>query len=81
MYYLRTRDKLEIDIVLDIAQKLHLFEIKSAMTITSKHAVSLAKVINEFKANIRTAGVISRAKSNFMIKKNIANYGWKSALI
>ncbi|MEA3560511.1 MAG: ATP-binding protein [Candidatus Omnitrophota bacterium] len=81
MYYLRTRDKLEIDIVLDIAQKLHLFEIKSAMTITPTHAVSLHKAVNELKADVKTAGVISRSKTNFMIKKSVANYSWRSALL
>ncbi len=47
MYYLRSRDGLEVDLVIELAGKLHLFEIKSSMTITPKHASSLLKMIKE----------------------------------
>ncbi|MGB9630270.1 MAG: ATP-binding protein, partial [Thermodesulfobacteriota bacterium] len=47
LYYLRTRDGLEIDLIIEIGQKLHLFEIKSAMTILPRHASSLIKIAGE----------------------------------
>ena len=36
MYYLRSRDGLEVDLLIELGDKLHLFEIKSSMTITPK---------------------------------------------
>jgi predicted AAA+ superfamily ATPase len=80
MYYLRTRDGLEIDLVLEINQKLHLFEIKSAMTITPKHASALIKIAHEQKPAVETAAIISRANKNFSINNRVNNYNWKNAL-
>jgi len=80
LYYLRSRDGLEIDLVIELAQKLHLFEIKSAMTIWPKHAASLERVMKDPKASVRTAGVISRAKGSFSLKKGIVHYPWKEIL-
>jgi len=80
LYYLRSRDGLEIDLVIELAQKLHLFEIKSAMTIWPKHAASHERVLNDPKASVRTAGVISRAKGSFPLKKGIVHYPWKEIL-
>ncbi|MEA3493259.1 MAG: ATP-binding protein [Candidatus Margulisiibacteriota bacterium] len=80
IYYLRTRDGLEIDLVLEIDQKLHLFEIKSGMTITQKHAASIIKIKNELKLKIGTTAIISRSKSNFSLKGKTVNYNWKNIL-
>lgn len=80
MYYLRTRDGLEIDLVLEIGQKLHLFEIKSAMTVIPKHASSLIKIISGLKSPVKSAAVISRSQNNYTLKKGIVNYGWRSTL-
>src|SRR4030042_214849 len=44
VYYLRTRDGLEVDLVVELGQKLHLFEIKSSMTIFPRHASSLLRI-------------------------------------
>jgi hypothetical protein len=80
MYYLRTRDGLEIDLVLEIGQKLYLFEIKSAATITPKHASSLLKIAHESKSLVKTAAVISRSSTNFLLKNKIINYNWSNIL-
>ncbi|MEW6008603.1 MAG: ATP-binding protein [Candidatus Omnitrophota bacterium] len=80
MYYLRSRDGLEIDLVIEIGGKIHLFEIKSTMTITPKHAVSLKRIREEWTSHIKTAAIISCAENNFLVKKNIANYNWKNIL-
>ena len=80
MYYLRTRDGLEIDLVLEIDQKLHLFEIKSGMTITPKHVTSLNRMLRELSKVIKTANVISNSESDFLISDEIYNYNWKSIL-
>jgi len=80
MYYLRSRDGLEIDLVIEIGGFLHLFEIKSSMTITPKHIISLKRLTNDLGSRVRTAAVISCSDDNFMVKDNIANYGWKNIL-
>lgn len=77
MYYLRTRDGLEIDLVIELNQKLHLFEIKSGATITVRHAVSLVKAKQSFKKISDSATIISQTNDNFWISSGIANYSWK----
>jgi len=80
MYYLRSRDGMEIDLVIEREGKIHLFEIKSAMTITSKHAQGLTRMLNELPSDIETTAIISCSEENFVVKGNIINYGWKNIL-
>jgi len=80
MYYLRSRDGLEIDLLIERGGKLHLFEIKSTMTVTSRHAASLGRLKGELSKRVKTAAIISCSDDNFQVKRNIANYGWKNAL-
>jgi len=80
MYYLRTRDGLEVDLVLELGQKLYLFEIKSAMTILPKHASSLSRIASELKSVVRTSAVISTSSDNFHLTRGIDNYSWKNIL-
>jgi hypothetical protein len=80
MYYLRTRDGLEIDLVLELGQKLHLFEIKSTMTVWPKHADPLRRIKLDLKSSIKTAGIISRASGCFPMKEGIYHYNWKDTL-
>ncbi|MBU1262459.1 ATP-binding protein [bacterium] len=80
LYYLRSRDGLEIDLVIEQGGKLHLFEIKSTMTITPKHAVSLSRLMEELGGDVASAGIISCCEENFVIKGNIINYSWKNIL-
>ena len=80
MYYLRTRDGLEIDLVLELGQKLSLFEVKSSMTAWPKHADSLGRLIHSLKSPVQTAGVISRAANSFSLKKDIYHFNWKDIL-
>jgi predicted AAA+ superfamily ATPase len=80
MYYLRTQDGLEVDLVLELSQKLHLFEIKSAMTIFPRHAASLSKIARDLKPFVKNATIVSTSPDNFMVKENIYNYNWKNIL-
>jgi len=80
MYYLRTRDGLEIDLVLELGQRLHLFEIKSTMTVWPKYADSLRRIKSNLKSSVQTAGIISRAAGCFPLKEEIFHYNWKDAL-
>lgn len=78
LYYLRTRDKLEIDLVLEESQKLALFEMKSGSTITSKHVSSLRSIKRDLSNLIDVAGVISGSSENFNVVDGIKNFSWKS---
>ncbi len=80
IYYLRTQDGLEIDLALEINQKLHLFEIKSSSTITSKHAGSLVRMKNDLPDIIGSTSIISRAPSSFHVYKGIHSYPWQYVL-
>jgi len=80
MYYLRSRDGLEVDLVIEINGKIHLYEIKSAMTITPKHAVSLKRISEELGSQVKTAAIISCSENNFLVRGNIANYNWRNIL-
>ncbi|MDP2918519.1 MAG: ATP-binding protein [bacterium] len=79
-YYLKSRDGLEVDLVIEIDQKLHLFEIKSSATITAHHAASLIRVKKEIKALAQSANIISRTPKSFSLNKEVMNYNWYDLL-
>jgi predicted AAA+ superfamily ATPase len=81
LYYLRTQDGLEIDLVIELAGKLHLFEIKSGETIVPRHAASLKRMYREHENIIGSTSVISGSEDNFLIEENVYNYGWKNILL
>ncbi|OGH57151.1 MAG: hypothetical protein A3G34_07530 [Candidatus Lindowbacteria bacterium RIFCSPLOWO2_12_FULL_62_27] len=80
LFYLRTRDGLEIDLVVESGQKLHLFEIKTSMTVTAHHVPSLIKMSRDRKAPIASAAVISRTAGNFRLTDRIAALNWAASL-
>ncbi len=80
LFYLRTQDGLEIDLLIELGQELSLFEIKSAMTAWPKHADSLGRFLSGLRSPVRTAGVISRAAGRFPLKKGIDHFNWKDVL-
>jgi predicted AAA+ superfamily ATPase len=80
LYYLRTRDGLEVDLVIELKEKLYLFEIKTNATITSSHAVSLKRLQQEMGGKIASSSVISCASSVFSITDHIQNIPWYQLL-
>ncbi|MBI2118090.1 MAG: ATP-binding protein [Elusimicrobia bacterium] len=80
LYYLRTKDGMEIDLVIECAQKLYLFEIKSGMTIYPQHALSLVRIKNELGNFVKGTSIISRSFQDFNIKKGVMNYSWSNIL-
>jgi len=80
MYYLRTRDGLEIDLLIELHNKIYLFEIKSTMTILPKHALSLKKAISFLGSKVAKASIISCSEDNFLVSDKIYNYSWKNIL-
>lgn len=80
MFYLRTRDGLEIDLLIELGQKLCLFEIKSGMTAWPKHADPLGRLLGGLKSPVQTAGVITRAAGRFPLKKGVVHFNWMDIL-
>ncbi len=80
MYYLRSQDGLEVDLLIEAGGRVNLFEIKSAMTITPKHAASLKRMMKDMGGQVKTASIISCSEKNFVVTGNIVNYGWKNIL-
>lgn len=81
MYYLRTRDGLEVDLVIELGQKLHLFEIKATMTILPKHASSLLKISKDLGSIVKSSALISGTEESFPLMQGIYNYSWKEILV
>lgn len=68
LYYLRTRDGLEIDLVAEDNQLLNLIEIKSSATITPVHITSLVRLQREIPNKIAGSFLLSNASDSFQIK-------------
>lgn len=80
LYYLKTRDGLEIDAVLEINQKLFLFEIKASATIASRHAASLIRAKRDLGKLVQLTGIISLTPDSFRLQREIYNYRWEDIL-
>ena len=81
LYYLRTRDGLEIDLVIELNQKLHLFEIKSSATIFPKHAASLIRAGRDLPDVKLPLNIISQSSLVRHIQKDVNNYNWPEVLL
>jgi len=73
LYYLRTQDDLEVDLLIELENKLYLIEIKSSATIKPEHAVSLIRAKRDFNEIVKEAFIISNTKEEFMLVKDIYN--------
>lgn len=80
LYYLRTRDGLEVDLLLEINQKLYLFEIKSSATIVPKQAYSLIKAKRDFGNLVEATNIISLSPQSFHLTAGVNNYCWQDIL-
>lgn len=80
LYYMKTRDGLEVDLAVESNQKLDLFEIKSGSTITSNHANSLLRAKRDLGEVVNSINLISNTKESFILKDNLKNYRWSDIL-
>lgn len=78
--YLRTRDGLEIDLVIEEAGALHLFEVKSTSTIVPAHAAGLIKMREALHGRVKTAALISTASHHDALGRGIMHFNWKNIL-
>lgn len=80
MYYLRTQDGLEIDLVIELQSRLNLIEIKSSSTITPQHAIPLTKATRDLTGLVDKSLIISNSPESFFIKNQLFNFTWKEIL-
>lgn len=80
LYYLRTPDKLEIDLVIELEDKLHLIEIKGVQTIFSKYGNSLLRLKKELEQQIKTMALISNTDHSSPQPHKTINRSWKDTL-
>lgn len=80
LYYMRTVDGLEVDLAVESEQRLHLFEIKSAMTITPRHAAPLVRFLGALGPAAAGAAVISAAEESFALQAGVRNRPWLDVL-
>lgn len=79
MYYLRTRDGLEVDLVLEISGKLHLLEVKSSSTVTPNHAASLKRAVDFLGKQAGSAVLLSGSREGGPLLGSISSCGWAGA--
>lgn len=80
MYYLRTQDDLEVDLIIENEEKLNLIEIKSSSTIKKEHVSSLLRATMNLKGRVERSIVISNTSEQFLVAKGIQNISVKSIL-
>jgi predicted AAA+ superfamily ATPase len=80
LYFFRTRDGLETDLVVEDGNKLRLFELKSGMTIVPKHAASLVRLRADLGPIAANAYILSAARGRFPLGRGITNLNWLDAL-
>lgn len=80
MYYLKTRDGLEIDLVIEKKGKINLIEIKSTTSIKPAQATSLLRLKKELKEKVNKTMIISNSLSSFYLNQQIANFAWEEIL-
>ena len=76
LYYLRTQDGLEVDLVLELSQKLHCFEIKSSATLSPSHAKSFRRLKSDLGNLIQTQAIISRSDAPHPVAPGVLNIPW-----
>jgi hypothetical protein len=80
MYFFRTRDGLETDLVVEDGTDLRLFELKSGMTIVPKHAASLNRFRAFLEPNAAKAYILSAARGRFPLGRGAWSVNWLDAL-
>ena len=81
LYYLRTPDKLEVDLVIELEDKLHLIEIKGVQTIFSKYSSNLLRLKKELGGKIKTIALISNTEHSSPQPYETINRSWRDTLI
>lgn len=78
MYYIRTRDGVEVDLVCESEGALHLFEMKSTATIFPRFGRTLKRLRSQI-TDVKTATLISRAQQAFF-SDGVLFVSWQNIL-
>lgn len=81
LYYLRTPDKLEVDLVLELDTKLHLIEIKAVQTIFSKYSHNLLRLRKELNHQMKTAALVTNTDYSSPQPHDTINRSWRDTLV
>lgn len=81
MYYMRTRDGLEVDLIIENDGRLYCFEIKGVKTIYPRHISSLKRIKDDLKDLVEMAALISASDESFYIADDIFNFRWDLLLM
>ena len=71
LYFLRTQDGLEIDLLVEDENRLRLIEAKSTATIRPEHATSLQRVKNDLSGIVDSAMIVSNASDLYSLPGEI----------
>ena len=80
LYFLRTADGLEVDLVVEENQKINLFEIKATMTLTPRHASQLRLWEKHLGKKAGRLGIISLIKNNEPVTGKVKGFSWLNLL-
>lgn len=80
IYFMKTRDGQEVDLVVEQNGKINLLEIKSTATITPKHWSYLRLAVKELSDKVGFAGLISDSDSSYVLTEGLTNYSWRDWL-
>ncbi len=81
LYYLRTRDGLEIDMVIDRESMLDLIEVKSTATITREHVKNLMRVQRDVGNLARGLWLITGSTESFVLQPDVRVLSRRDALL
>ena len=80
LYYFRTEDKLEVDLIIELENKLNLIEIKSVATIKPQHSTSLIRAKRGLGQMVDKAILISNSSESFALPNGVINIPSNSIL-
>lgn len=78
--YLRTRDGLEVDCIVEAAGRIHGYEVKTTATLTPRHGDALRRVRHDLARTIGTTALIARAPTRFTVTDHVIHLPWQEAL-
>lgn len=73
IYYLQTRDGLEVDLIIELAGRLNLVEIKSSTSLRPEHLRSLIIAQRDLGNRVNKSFVVSNFKETFTLDNKIKN--------
>lgn len=62
---------IEVDMVVEVENKLHLLEVKSTATVSSEHTIPLAKAACDLRAVVNTVCLLSQASDQFVFANGV----------